>query len=170
MYCKNCGAQIPDNSAVCNYCGTAQTRNPNSNTGYQNFGNPQPNYNTYQPNFEPIKKGSIIAALVFGILTTNIVAIILSILALIYANDYDTAIRHGDFITAEKKKSMIKTFKIISWVFIALTIFFYIIFFAVFGTVFFSTILNGDFSEFDDFYFDDLIYTAVQMLKFRFLG
>ena len=156
MYCKNCGAQIPDNSSVCNYCGAAQMNNQNPNS-------------VYQPVLEPIKKGSIIVALVLSVLTSNIIGIVLTILALIYANDYDTAIRHGDFVTAEKKKSSIRTFKIVSWVFIGLTVLFYIALFAIFGTVIFSALLEGDF-DLDEFYYANSVYAAVQALKFGLLG
>lgn len=184
MYCKNCGAQIPDNSPVCNYCGKTQTDNFNQNVNHQNlnygynqnqnFNNPGQNYGFYQPNLQPMEKGSIIVALVLSVLTGSIVSIVLTILALVYANDYDTAIRCGDFATAEKKKSLIKTFKIISWVLIGLSILLSIIsiiYLIVFGTGVFAFLLSGFSSEFDDFYYyGDLVCAAVQALKFGLLG
>ncbi|MDD6021650.1 MAG: zinc ribbon domain-containing protein [Oscillospiraceae bacterium] len=78
------------------------------------------NYEPVQPKF--VKKGSTIAALIVAVLTRNIIAIILSVIAIVQCNEFETAVRTGNYPLADQKRSSARTLRIWAWVLNGLSI------------------------------------------------
>ena len=80
------------------------------------------NYNYEPVNTSVVKKGSIIAALVVGILTRSIVAIVLAIIALVRCNEFETAVRTGDYPLADQKRDSAVKLRKWAWAFCIIAI------------------------------------------------
>ena len=139
MFCKNCGAEIPDGSVFCGNCGmqtsVEQLRqepvNQYSNTennAYQSYQQPQyaqpeqPVYNS-EPvyNAQPIQPVSSVNPTPWIVLNILMIVLgcccfipsILGIIGLVFAIQGNNAIKMGDLTTAENK---LKTAKILFFV------------------------------------------------------
>ena len=89
MYCRNCNAQNPENSRYCNYCGA-------------------PLGDCVPPDREqtsPLNNSTAIISLIMNIVIFNIVGLIFAILSLVNYNDYEAALRTGNFLLAENRKN-----------------------------------------------------------------
>lgn len=129
----------------------------NQNGGYTY--NYNQNYNYAPVNTSVLKKGSIIAALVVAILTRSVVAIVLAIIALVRCNEFETAVRTGNYPLADQKRDSANSLRKWAWAFCIIGIIISIVIgvlymlgigLGIFGEFLFPL---GDefFSEFDDF-------------------
>lgn len=67
-FCKNCGANIPDNSSFCSYCGTPVNDNSKQQT-QQNYEKVQPDYQSASYTQQDIVTNKVMAVLAYiGIL------------------------------------------------------------------------------------------------------
>ena len=139
MFCKNCGAEIPDGSVFCGNCGmqtsVEQPRqepvNQYSNTennAYQSYQQPryaqpeQPVYNS-EPvyNAQPVQPVSSVNPTPWIVLNILMIVLgcccsisgILGIIGLVFAIQSNNAVKAGDAVTAENKA---KTAKILFFV------------------------------------------------------
>lgn len=105
---------------------TQQYNNQNSGQGFNGQQNGAYTYNYNQSyNYTPVdtnlvKKGSIIAAIIVGVICNNIATIILAVIALVRCSDFENAVRTGNFQLADQKRDSIG--KLRKWAWIALAI------------------------------------------------
>ena len=95
MYCRNCNAQNPENSRYCNYCGAPLCDD------------------CVPPDREltpPLNNSTAIISLIMNIVIFNIVGLIFAILSLVNYNDYEAALRTGNFLLAENRKNASKRY------------------------------------------------------------
>ncbi len=117
MYCKNCNAFNEDGSRFCSACGAPLSEPaPETQTPLQGQYAPpqearppyqQPYYGA-QPPMEPTRPLTIalpIVALILGILSVDIIGILLGAFSLVNFNRYTDAVRAGDFASAEVYKN-----------------------------------------------------------------
>lgn len=138
MFCKNCGAEIPDGSVFCGNCGMQtsveqpwqEPVNQYSNTennAYQSYQQPQyaqpeqPVYNS-EPvyNAQPVQPVSSVNPTTWIVLNILMIVLgccsisgILGIIGLVFAIQSNNAVKAGDAFTAEDKA---KTAKILFFV------------------------------------------------------
>ncbi|MDD7293246.1 MAG: zinc ribbon domain-containing protein [Clostridiaceae bacterium] len=101
MYCRNCNAQNPENSRYCNYCGAPLS------------GDCAPPDRELTP---PLNNSTAIISLIVNIVIFNIIGLIFAILSLVSYNDYETALRTGNFLLAENRKNASKRYSKISFI------------------------------------------------------
>ncbi len=147
MFCKNCGAEIPEGSAFCGNCGMKVTTEPvqqpdfaeqpqqneaSAQDTYQSYQQPQytqpeqPYYNS-QPtyNAQPVQQASSLNPTLWIILNAIMIVVgcccsipgILGIIGLVFAIQGNNAMKTGDMFAAENK---LKTAKILFFVGIGL--------------------------------------------------
>ena len=116
MYCKNCNAFNEDGSRFCSTCG-APLSEPAAEPQTPLQGQYTPPRGAYQPpqyaygaqmQGEPTRALSIalpIVALILGLISADIIGIVLGAFALVNFNRYTEALRMGDFGSAELYKS-----------------------------------------------------------------
>lgn len=92
----------------------AQGFNQQPNGAYTYNYNQNYNYTPIDPSF--VKKGSIIAALVVGILTQSWIAVILAVIALVRCSDFENAVRMGNFPLADEKRASINKLRKWAWI------------------------------------------------------
>lgn len=125
---------------------------------YQSTGNQYSSYNqqSTMPGYQPyatgmpqesLSKGGYIAVTIVSAVFGGIIGLVLALVALINANDYENAKRNGDSMRAKQKLEKAKKYKTAAWIvnivaFIIIAIIWSFIFFAGFSTV-------------DDYDFDD---------------
>ena len=131
MFCKNCGAEIPDGSVFCGNCGMqTSVEQPRQepvnqysnaeNNAYQGYQQPQyaqpeqPVYNS-EPvyNAQPIQPGIVLNILMIVLGCCCSISGILGIIGLVFAIQSNNAVKAGDAVTAENKA---KTAKILFFV------------------------------------------------------
>lgn len=133
MFCRNCNAQNPDDSRFCNRCGA-------------------PLFESAPPSREPtapINNSSAIISLIVNVIIFNVVGLIFSILSLVNYNDYEAAIRAGNFLLAESKKNASKKYSKIAFIIAGIlfaieiaAVFIFFIWTSVFSVGVFKTIFN----------------------------
>ena len=153
--------------------------NYNGQQSYQNYQNAQGNNNGYNPNpqnqngnnaynynqnynFAPVdtsvlKKGSIIAALVVGILIQNLFAIIFSIIALVRCNEFESAVRMGNYPLADQKRENVNSMRKWAWIFCIIGIVLYVIF----GVLFVLGVIGNSLAFGDDI-FDSFLNIVIR--------
>lgn len=134
MYCRNCNAQNPENSRYCNYCGAP-------------LGD-----DCVPPDREltpPLNNSTAIISLIMNIVIFNIVGLIFAILSLVNYNDYEAALRTGNFLLAESRKNASKRYSkaafIVAGIFLVIGIIAVVIFFvwiSIFSVGVFRTIFG----------------------------
>lgn len=92
----------------------AQGFNQQPNGAYTYNYNQNYNYTPIDPSF--VNKGSIIAALVVGILTQSWIAVILAVIALVRCSDFENAVRMGNFPLADEKRASINKLRKWAWI------------------------------------------------------
>lgn len=127
MYCKNCNTYNSDDSRFCSNCGAALEEQKSENSGSEqpysaNVYNEQPyNNNQYtapgysQPysplqNEAPLKNTNAIIAIILNVVFFNIIGLILAVLSLTNFNDYEAALRQGNFPLAQTYKDKSKKY------------------------------------------------------------
>lgn len=142
--------------------------------GYNNQNNGNTfNYNqsyNYTPlNNDFVKKGSIIAALVIGVITQNWIAVVLAVIALIYCSDFENTVRTGNFQLADQKRASIAKLRKWAWILciisIVIAVVSAIVSIVIFGVGFFDFFDTA----LDDSYYYDEFYEFSQMAKQLFL-
>ena len=133
MYCRNCNAQNPENSRYCNYCGAP-------------LGDCVPPDRELTP---PLNNSTAIISLIMNIVIFNIVGLIFAILSLVNYNDYEAALRKGNFLLAENRKNASKRYSkaafIVAGIFLVIGIMAVVIFFvwtSIFSVGVFQTIFG----------------------------
>ncbi len=133
MYCRNCNAQNPENSRYCNYCGAP-------------LGDCVPPDRELTP---PLNNSTAIISLIMNIVIFNIVGLIFAILSLVNYNDYEAALRKGNFLLAENRKNASKRYSkaafIVAGIFLVIGIIAVVIFFvwtSIFSVGVFRTIFG----------------------------
>ena len=133
MYCRNCNAQNPENSRYCNYCGAP-------------LGDCVPPDRELTP---PLNNSTAIISLIMNIVIFNIVGLIFAILSLVNYNDYEAALRTGNFLLAENRKNASKRYSkaafIVAGIFLVIGIIAVVIFFvwtSIFSVGVFRTIFG----------------------------
>ena len=133
MYCRNCNAQNPENSRYCNYCGAP-------------LGDCVPPDRELTP---PLNNSTAIISLIMNIVIFNIVGLIFAILSLVNYNDYEAALRTGNFLLAENRKNASKRYSkaafIVAGIFLVIGIIAVVIFFvwtSIFSVGVFQTIFG----------------------------
>ena len=133
MYCRNCNAQNPENSRYCNYCGAP-------------LGDCVPPDRELTP---PLNNSTAIISLIVNIVIFNIVGLIFAILSLVNYNDYEAALRKGNFLLAENRKNASKRYSkaafIVAGIFLVIGIIAVVIFFvwtSIFSVGVFRTIFG----------------------------
>ena len=133
MYCRNCNAQNPENSRYCNYCGAP-------------LGDCVPPDRELTP---PLNNSTAIISLIMNIVIFNIVGLIFAILSLVNYNDYEAALRTGNFLLAESRKNASKRYSkaafIVAGIFLVIGIIAVVIFFvwiSIFSVGVFRTIFG----------------------------
>lgn len=133
MYCRNCNAQNPENSRYCNYCGAP-------------LGDCVPPDRELTP---PLNNSTAIISLIMNIVIFNIVGLIFAILSLVNYNDYEAALRKGNFLLAENRKNASKRYSkaafIVAGIFLVIGIIAVVIFFvwtSIFSVGVFQTIFG----------------------------
>ena len=133
MYCRNCNAQNPENSRYCNYCGAP-------------LGDCVPPDRELTP---PLNNSTAIISLIMNIVIFNIVGLIFAILSLVNYNDYEAALRKGNFLLAENRKNASKRYSkaafIVAGIFLVIGIMAVVIFFvwtSIFSVGVFRTIFG----------------------------
>lgn len=143
MICKNCGFDNADSAVFCSACGSrlsndenrsngfhsgysygngdySSNENQNYNRGYgenysQNFSNGYNNNHNAPIDVSGLKKGSIIAVGIIALLTGNIIPLVLAILAYVSCNDYESAVRSGNYDLANRKFQSIARMRKWAW-------------------------------------------------------
>lgn len=143
----------------------SQGFNQQANGAYTYNYNQNYNYTPLNPDF--VKKGSIIAALVVGIITQSWVAVILAVIALVRCSDFENAVRTGNYPLADQKRDSIAKLRKWAWIFCAIGIVWkvigIIISIAGIGFGLFSEFLPEILDEFDGEFYDG-IYEFSEML------
>ncbi len=141
----------------------------NNNPNGTNSFNYNQNYNYTPIDSSILKKGSIIAALVIGVVLQNWVAVVLAIIALVKCSDFESAVRSGNFPLADQKRASIDKLRKWAWVFCIIAIVFTVITVIV-ALVGFGLGMFGFLDEVldDGFYYDEF-YEFSQMAKQLFL-
>ena len=126
MYCKNCNAYNPDDSRFCSNCGAALEEQrgesigsgqphstnvynePYSSNQYTAPGYSQP-YSPLQDE-APFKNTNAIIAIILNVVFFNVIGLVLAILSLTNFNDYESALRQGNFPLAQTYKDKSKKY------------------------------------------------------------
>ncbi len=114
MYCKNCNAFNEDGNRFCASCGAPLNAEPQRPAEPPLQGQYVPPQGAYQQPFygaqpsgelsRPLSIALPVIALIVGILTVNLIGILLGAFALVNFNRYTDAVRAGDFAAAETFK------------------------------------------------------------------
>lgn len=183
MYCNQCNCFNNDNSKFCNNCGAPLVNfsdNPPPQSNYsdghvppQNAGaNGQPNFNYGMPYNTPYSRPQTvpskaytnvlpIVAIILSALSTNIIAIVLAVLAIVKFNEYDKGrFCGGNFITENAGKQS-KNFAIAAIVVAALTMVLWIVYFVfmLLGFGFFGADLFYELFDEGDYYYYSNIFS-----------
>ena len=127
MYCKNCNTYNSDDSRFCSNCGAALEEQQSENTGSeqpnntnvyneQPYGSNQyaaPGYSQpYSPlqNEAPFKNTNAIIAIILNVVFFNVIGLVLAVLSLTNFNDYEAALRQGNFPLAQTYKDKSKKY------------------------------------------------------------
>lgn len=126
MYCKNCNTYNTDDSRFCSNCGAALEEQKSENNGseqpysanvynepYNNNQYTAPGYSQpYSPlqNEAPFKNTNAIIAIILNVVFFNVIGLVLAILSLTNFNDYEAALRQGNFPLAQTYKDKSKKY------------------------------------------------------------
>lgn len=183
MYCNQCNCFNNDNSKFCNNCGAPLVNfsdNPPPQSNYsdghvppQNAGaNGQPNFNYGMPYNTPYSRPQTVpskaytnvlpvVAIILSALSTNIIAIVLAVLAIVKFNEYDKGrFCGGDFITENAGKQS-KNFAIAAIIVAALTMVLWLVYFVfvLLGFGFFGADLFYELFDEGDYYYYSNIFS-----------
>lgn len=174
-YAQNNGASQQPNGNFSNQYNSqngAQGFNQQPNGAYTYNYNQNYNYTPIDPSF--VKKGSIIVALIVGILTQSWIAVILAVIALVRCSDFENAVRMGNFPLADEKRASINKLRRWAWIlcFVGIVISIIGIMLSVAGVIgfgigeFLPEILDefDMFEDFDDCYgYGEMLIRSVSM-------
>lgn len=126
MYCKNCNTYNTDDSRFCSNCGAALEEQKSENNGseqpysanvynepYNNNQYTAPGYSQpYSPlqNEAPFKNTNAIIAIILNVVFFNVIGLVLAVLSLTNFNDYEAALRQGNFPLAQTYKDKSKKY------------------------------------------------------------
>jgi hypothetical protein len=123
MYCKNCGAEVSDNAAVCIHCGASIQENPKRVEG------------------QPPK-----SYLILAILVTIFCCLPFGIVGIVYANKVEDRFYAGDLEGALRASSTAKMWTLIGFLCGLGAVILYIALYAALGAAIFSQ-YSGGFNE-----------------------
>lgn len=108
MYCKNCGMELKDYEKFCPNCGNKIGEST------EDFNNAKANPNNVSQNNTDLQKYGFNGLLVWSIIELICCSRIFGIIALvILCGQLKPAVEHGNFVEADKSKSLIKILLIV---------------------------------------------------------